>query len=195
MQIRVSALQFWSFWRKVSKTLREPSRDKKKNKKNNNNKTTREFSNQNESYFHLRRLLHGIEKNQEQLSVVLLSGCAKKQRCWFVKACREWENPWLCFAIPVTFISVPWDCSIAADIPYWHCDLCYSVDRKRHLLHLSSVGVQASPACLYKPQREHCRDQNVRKICFPYMFAAFSPSTIDLTWPMCNECFHRWAQM
>lgn len=130
----------------------------------------------------------GLEKKKNPtLCSVVIWVC--KGTVLLVKACREWENPWLYFAIPVTFISVLWDCSIAADIPHWHCDLCYSVDRERHLLHLSSVGVHECLACLYKPQQGHRGGQNVWKLCFLYMFGAFSPSMIDLTWPMCNECF------
>lgn len=112
-----------------SKTLHELSGAKRRTHMNS----------QNESYFHLRRLLHGRDKTTLYSLVIWVSK---------VKACREQEDP-----EPIVLLLASFTDTVTRVAVLTGNVICSR---------LSSAGVQASPACLYNPQREHCRDQNVR---------------------------------
>lgn len=114
------------------------------------------------------------EREKKRVFIALLSWCAKVTVLLVVKACREWENPWQYFAIPLTLISVPWDCSIAVDILYWHSDMCYGVDRKCHLLpSILSGGPGISSMPLWATEGTLQGPKYVEDICFLYIFGLF----------------------
>lgn len=156
MQIRATALWFWSSGGKFFQSLAWTFQGQK------NTDNTDGFS---------KLLSFPFKKTCEWkiwLFITLLSECAKSKCCWLLRHAESEKT--LGYILPFGWhSSVQPETVVSLLTSFTDTVTCVAMLTGSVICsHLSSVGVQASLACLYKPQQDHSRNPNVWK---EYMFS------------------------